>query len=175
MISTDLDAEGRINLKEHQFNLMYQITSYNYENNWFDNDVTIPEEIGKFSAHIITSRLDNYGITLQKVPTIDFGSYPNFSDDFGVSQYQQDTLIKYIQPQFIFDFEDAHLQGASWTSPEHSKIQINFNLCNHNKKGNGFKGVDCATDDEIEQFFSNETQYLIYFFHGANYIDFDDI
>ena len=28
-ISTDLDKEGRINLKEYSFNLMYQITSVN--------------------------------------------------------------------------------------------------------------------------------------------------
>ena len=86
MISTDLDTEGRINLKEHQFNLMYQITSYNYNDNSFEKDAYIPEKIGKFSANILTHSLKT-GITLQKVPTTNFDSNPNFSDNFGVSQY----------------------------------------------------------------------------------------
>ena len=66
---------------------MYQITSYNHENNRLDKYAIIPEKIGKFSAHFITTRHNKNGKLLQKVPMTDFGSNPNFVDDFGVSQY----------------------------------------------------------------------------------------
>ena len=81
---------------------MYQlvgISGTGWDNFWWDANFQIPERIGKFLARIETTELrHNYRVSFQKVPVYEYEDAENFAKSFGVTQVQEDIILRNSKP-----------------------------------------------------------------------------
>ena len=82
-------------------------------------------------------------------------------------------MLGHSTPQAVFDLKDINFKGASPISPIYTQLKVQFFICDKDNKII-FKDVECAPKDDIDRFFE-ENKMQVFFFYGANYIDFDEI
>ena len=175
----NVDEEGQISLKEHQFTQSWQV----FKNGPTGPDLNyrIPERYGRFEAYTESTSKDLISYEQKPLKILSYEQVEDFDEQFGVSKIQKEKLLKTIKPRYVVDFADAHLQGASELSLEYTTLIVEFKICRNDvafedweyKPKTNFNGVECASEDEIFEFFT-ENQIFVFFMQGANYIDFQD-
>ena len=64
------------------------------------------------------------------IPIASVEEFPNWQENFGISDFQRNKLLEGVIPQYILDFKGFFLQGTPFVGQIHSYIIVYFEKCN---------------------------------------------
>ena len=108
---------------------------------------------------------DGEDFTLKNVnvPLLTRDEYPNFKDDFGIKEDQENKPLSYMKPQYILDLSGIYLEKASLMSAGFTTLDVQFEKCSllfdgikYHEEVDWYKRFDaenhCVSEEELSEF-----------------------
>ena len=151
-------------MKDNNFTLAFQVLGFD-DNGKSDFNFRVPPEIGRWIATLRTIDYDGEDFTLKNVnvPLLTRDEYPNFKDDFGIKEDQENKPLSYMKPQYILDLSGIYLEKASLMSAGFTTLDVQFEKCSllfdgikYHEEVDWYKRFDaenhCVSEEELSGF-----------------------